>query len=116
MAWSTYKTPAKKRFMVVQTYMTTDGNIQPIIDINVDYNSEPGVNTPDTNLTQEGAAWETGVWDEDYWTVGERTVSIWNGVAQWGQVGAVRFTAQVQNAQLSVSGWDVVYEAGMFGG
>jgi hypothetical protein len=114
MAWNTFKTPNKKRFLAMQTYMASDGAPRPTIDIKVDYDYSPGINTPDINTVPDGAVWDEAEWDAEYWATGERTLTVWNGVAAEGRKGAVRMTTSVQNASFSVYGWDVVFEAGTF--
>ena len=114
-AWSDYKTPAKKHFLVIQTYLTSSGLARPIIDMKVNYDLTPGVNQPDVNETTTGAAWDLAVWDQDYWAPGERARTIWNGVCPTDHVGAVRLTALIQDSTFQVNGFDVIYEAGTYG-
>jgi hypothetical protein len=112
MAWNKFKTPSKKRFLALQTYMTTDGLPKPVIDMKVDYDYSAGYNVPDFTETVLGAEWDVGIWDVDYWAQGNRPVTVWNGVAAMGQVGAIRLTAQITNSSFFVNGWDVIFETG----
>ena len=124
MAWNNFKTPAKKHFLVLQTYLTSDGSPRPVIDMKVDYDYSKGVNTPDIGEILEGSTWDVALWDlpgqtpplpeGDFWAPGNRGITIWNGICPLGHVGAIRLTTLVQNSSLFVNGWDVVFEAGTF--
>jgi len=115
MAWSDYKTAADKHFKAIKTYIRSNGDVHPAIDIKVDYDFSEISNTPAIGDTADGALWDLATWDVDYWATGDRAITIWNGVSPVGHVGAVRLTARLSNATLAVSGWDVVYEVGEFG-
>ena len=115
MAWSLFKTPVKKHFLALQTYLTSDGSPRPIIDMKVDYDYSLGVNTPDIAEISTGALWDTAEWDVDFWAPGNRSITIWNGISPLGHVGAIRLTTLVQNSTFAVNGWDVVYEEGAHG-
>jgi len=115
MAWNNFKTQAKKHFLVIQTYVTSDGTPHPLIDMKVDYDFSPAINEPDLTSASSGAIWDLATWDVDYWAGGERGITIWNGIAPLGHVGAIRVTADISNCSFSLTGWDVVYEEGVFG-
>jgi hypothetical protein len=112
MAWSSFKTPAKKSFKAIQTYISTDGAPQPVIDIKTEYDFTDGVNQPDINEIPEGSYWDVSDWNTAEWATGERAITIWNGVAGRGRVGAVRMTHTVQNATFAIKGWEIIFEAG----
>jgi hypothetical protein len=112
MAWSQYKTPAVKQFKMIQVYLTTDGDPHPLVDFKVNYDYTPAVNQPDASFAQAGGVWDVAIWDVDYWATGTRAVRLWNGVKGLGRVGAPRLTALIKDCQFSVTGWDVIYEAG----
>jgi len=120
MAWNSFKTPAKKTFMAIQTYITTDGAPQPVIDIKTEYDFSEGINQPDLSTITDGSYWDEDPWaktqddppDGATWATGERAITIWNGVAGRGRVGAIRMTHTVQNSTFAIKGWEVIYEAG----
>lgn len=111
-AWSDFRNPAIKHFKMIKPYVITDGTPKPFVDIRVDYDESPLYNQPDISYGNVGSMWDTATWDEDYWAGGMRLVSSWNGVAEIGNVGAPRLTAQLLNCQFALSGWDVIYETG----
>jgi len=112
MAWNNFKTPLWKQFTGIKTYMTSDGAPQPIIDIKTEFDFSAGYNTPNVDDEPPGAEWDIATWDVDYWAAGDRAVTVFNGVAGKGCVGAIRLTTKVFDASFSVNGWEVVYEKG----
>jgi hypothetical protein len=113
-AWSQFKTPANKHFKMIKTYLITDGDPRPYIDVKVNYDDTPPTNQPDVSFARTGAVWDTATWDVDYWAGGERAVSIWNGVSDRviGTVGGPRLTALIKDCSFAVAGFDVIYEQG----
>jgi hypothetical protein len=115
MSWSRFKTSSRKQFKAVRTYLITDGDPHPVIDVKTDFDYSPGVNTPDISGVLEGSRWDVALWDVALWAPGERSVNLWNGVAADGVHGAVRVTAAVDNCTFSITGFDVLFEEGHFG-
>jgi hypothetical protein len=115
MAWDDFKTPAIKHFKALKSYLTSNGEVHPTIDIKTNFDSTPGDNTPDIGDTATGAIWNTALWNADTWGGGEKALALWNGVSALGHIGAVRLTMQIDSSSFSINGWDVVFEAGVFG-
>lgn len=121
-AWSQYKTPAIKHFKMILPYILTDGSPQPIIDVNVDYDSAEPFNTPDiTGADPADATWNAADWDlpnavppifGDFWVGGAKNWINWTGVGAIGRVGSIRMQARILNCSFSVAGWDILYERG----
>ena len=65
MAWSDFKAAADKHFTGVTTYLTTNGDVQPFIDIKVDFDFSPAENRPDIGTTTGGSDWDVARWEED---------------------------------------------------
>lgn len=121
-AWSQYKTPAIKHFKMILPYILTDGDPQPVIDVNVDYDTSQPYNMPDiTGANPADATWDAATWDlpegtppisGDYWVGGAKNWINWTGVGAIGRVGAIRMQARVLNCSFSVTGFDILYERG----
>jgi hypothetical protein len=112
MSWSVFKSPGVKHFKMVKTYFTSDGEVQSAIDIKCDYDLSDPQNIPDVTFQQEGAEWDTGTWDEDYWAAGPIPTSQWTGVGRLGRVGAIRLKASIKDCEFSITGFDLIYETG----
>ena len=49
---------------MILPYILTDGDPQPVIDVDVDYDSSAPYNTPDiTGADPTSAAWNSATWD-----------------------------------------------------
>lgn len=113
LAWSEFKSPANKHFKMLRTFLITDVQPQLMVDVKVDYDLTPPTNQPDiSTATGGGAEWDVADWDTAEWAQGALPTSLWNGVASFGRVGAVRLTARVKNCTFSITGWDVLFEQG----
>jgi hypothetical protein len=115
MAWDDFKTPATKHYKALKTYYSSNGDVHPTIDIKTEFDYSSGVNAPDIGDTATGALWNVATWNVDDWGTGERAITLWNGVSGLGHIGAVRLTTQIGNSTFAVNGWDVLFEAGVFG-
>ena len=111
-AWGNFGTPAIKHFKMVLPYLQSDGTPRPYIDMKVDYDLSPPTNQPDVTFADTGAAWDEGDWDVASWAGGLITHNNWTGVGRLGRVGAPRLVALIQNAEFSLTGWDVLFETG----
>jgi hypothetical protein len=115
MAWSRFGTAANKQFKAVRSYLVTDGNVHPKIDVKTNFDMSLGVNVPDISDLSGASMWDVAHWDVDYWAPGERPIIKWNGVAAKGVYGAIRLTADINNCTFAVTGFDVMFEEGLFG-
>jgi hypothetical protein len=112
MAWSQYRTPGVKHFKMIKVYYTSDGEVQPALDIKCDYDLTPPENIPDVTFRQGGVEWGKGTWGVDFWASGPIPTSSWNGVGRLGRVGAPRLRASIGDCEFSITGFDLIYETG----
>lgn len=112
MAWGNFGTPAIKQFKMVQPYIQSTGTPRPFVDIKVDYDLSAPLNQPDVTTADTGATWDLATWDVDAWASGVNVHTNWSGVARLGSVAGPRLVALISNAEFSVAGFDVLYEAG----
>jgi hypothetical protein len=117
MAWSQFKVPNIKHFKMLLTYIVSDGDPRPFVDVKTDYDQSPALNQPEiSEVSASGATWDTATWDVDAWVGGEKTWVNWTGVGGLGRVGAIRVSAQVSNCSFAITGWNVLFEeGGLFG-
>lgn len=111
-AWSNYGTPASKQFKMVLPYLQSDGEPHPYLDMRVDYDMRPATNQPDVSFGSTGAVWDLADWDTATWAGSMQGHNNWTGVTGNGRVGAPRLTALIKDCQLSLTGWDVLFETG----
>jgi hypothetical protein len=113
--WSQFGTPARKHFLAIQTYMISNGQPRPSIDLKVDYDSSPGINIPDITELVGSSLWDVAHWNTAMWSPGEKAMKVWNGVPSSGISGSVRVSASIYNCAFAITGWDVLFETGKFG-
>lgn len=111
-AWSNFKTPGVKQFKMLKPYIITDGQPSPVIDMQVDYETNPPVNQPDLTFSTAGASWDDADWDTSDWAPPSTMVGKWSGVGRLGTVGAVRLQALISGCEFALSGADILYETG----
>lgn len=112
MAWGNFGTPAIKQFKMVKPYLQSTGTPRPYIDIKVDYDLTSPTNQPDVTTSDQGSTWDLATWDVDSWASGMVTFTNWQGVSAIGGVAGPRLVALLQNADLALTGWDVLFETG----
>lgn len=89
-AFNTCETPGRlKNFVMAQPLLTTDGQTDPGIAINVDFARQTPVNQV-TTPTVPLVYWDSGVWDTDSWPETERQITNWIAVDGVGSYGSVR--------------------------
>jgi hypothetical protein len=111
-AWRQFGIPLKKKFNMMRTYMVTDGLVDPYMDIRVDYDQSKPANEPEPIIATSGAIWDVADWDTSDWAKGETAVMLWEGATGKGVVGAPRFRAAIVASRLSITGVDILFEAG----
>jgi hypothetical protein len=111
-AWSNFGTPAQKQFKMVLPYLQTDGQPRPFLDMRVDYDMTPPTNQPDVTFAAIGAVWDVAEWDTSDWAGSVASRNYWTGVGGLGRVGAPRMVALILDCEFSLTGWDVLFEAG----
>lgn len=111
-SWQNYGTPAIKHFKMVLPFIRSSGTPKPYVDVKVDYDMRPPTNQPDITFSDSGANWDVAAWNADGWVDDVVNHNNWSGVGVIGHVAAPRLVALVNNAEFTLSGFDVLYETG----
>jgi hypothetical protein len=114
LAWNDLGTPQRKHVKFIHTFLITDGNPQPYLDINFDYNYAKPQNQPVPIAIAQGTEWDVAYWDVTDWAKGAEARRIVNGVRGMGNVLAVRFRCAVDDCAVGITGFSIVYEPGAF--
>jgi len=126
-AWSNYKTPGIKQFKMVRVYGRTTGlPTRPFIDIAVNFLDNAPGNQPEVLVPPPATLWgPAGVNGPDNppysptppwgtpWGRGWLPMVSWGGVGRLGNVGAPVVKVSVKGSRFELSGFDVVFEAGI---
>lgn len=109
-AFSYFDKPGQlKRFVMARPIFQANGNVQPTITMNIDFNDV--TRTPITLNTAGGSLWNISPWGSP-WDVGNVIIKNWLGIAGLGYVGSGRISFQSQGLILNWFSTDVMYEPG----
>lgn len=112
VAFSRYGYPGKKRFTGVRTYFLADAAPDLLLEMKVDFDDSPANNEVQTTSTVQGSAWDVADWDDALWGGGKFSVAKWAGVTGVGTFGGIRLRVATNSTEISLTGFDVAFEAG----
>ncbi len=109
----------QKRWMMCRPLLTTDGQVNPGLAFNVDFNTNAPISVPETSA-QVLSLWDVALWDEGLW-VGEMTIGNWTSVTGLGYCASIRMVVSLTGPDtgfgeivLRVNGFDLTYQKGAF--
>lgn len=111
-AWSSFGTPAQKRFTMARPHMRCDAVPSPLLEIRTDYDITPPGTAPTVTEQGEGAIWDLAEWDTAVWAGSSSVYSQWTGLAGIGHVGGLRLVISSSTASFAIIRAEVVFEAG----
>jgi hypothetical protein len=109
-AFSDYKTPNYKRFVMVRPRISAAEGYHPGVEMKVNYDVSP-ITAPQSSEAAEGAEWDTAEWDVASWAGASSNILDWVGTSGMGVVGAPAYTIS-QDVAFTLFATDVMYEDG----
>lgn len=111
-AFSYFKSAGQiKKFTMARPTFLTDGDIDPAIVLNVDF--ETRVPTSSPSFTMGGdSLWDVSPWDTSSWALGDSIVKKWQSVTGVGYCGGLRIKTVTQNLRVQWVSTDFTYEKG----
>jgi uncharacterized protein YaiE (UPF0345 family) len=101
-----------KLFTAVRPIITTNGQFQPLIRLETDFNSVAPMSAPTLSLVSGNSAWDTAVWDGGIWG-GTATISkSWQSVGGIGFAATIRMTSLSKGLTADLQSIDYVFEKG----
>lgn len=104
----------KKYFTRARPTISTDGNPDLFLGINVDFDVSDTTAVLSPAPTATGV-WDAATWDASLWGSGLITTNSWQGVTGVGTCGGVRFLTASSGLQIEWASTDVVYQIGWAG-
>lgn len=101
----------QKRFTLARPVFTTEGDINPAILINTDFQQNRTTVAP-SFTANVGSPWDTSPWDTSSWTQGDNLVHKWQTVTGIGFAAGIRVVTQTQNLSVRWNSTDFVFENG----
>lgn len=111
-----------KQFTQCRVLLSSDGQIQPGLGLNVDFSSGATVG-PTTFEQSTGDLWDVALWDAGVWPVTNRIITDWTTVEGIGYCASIRVQGEVQaettamqgdSLLLAVNGFDLLLVDGAF--
>lgn len=88
-AFSSFGTPAmQKQFLMVRPVFLSGDLPGVLVDIDVDYNTEPPTGAVTYDVPDLFSRWDTGTWDSSVWAGGVKTYAEWASVSGVGFAGS----------------------------
>lgn len=110
-AFSYFKTDYKKFVTMVRPIILSDGTINAVVSLNVDFNDVPSTNAP-TFSTGTGAVWNVASWNTSSWALGQTANTNWLTVTGVGFAISLYITAQTNVSQVNLTSIDYAYQSG----
>lgn len=101
----------RKQFKMVKPYFGTDGQIEPGVMLNIDYNDARVINTGAAIPTTAGV-WDVGLWDAAVWGGDLQTLAKWRKVNGFGYRAAIRVAINTNTTSVRWYSTDFAVEAG----
>ncbi len=111
-AFSYFKSPGQvKHFKMVRPVFSSEGDINPAVLMNVDF-QQNHTTVPPSFSGSSGVAWDVGSWDTSSWTSSSNLVRKWQGVTGVGTAGGIRVVTATMDIGCKWQATDIVYEVG----
>jgi hypothetical protein len=128
----------QKRWTMCRPQLTTDGQVNPGLALNVDFREDAPLSVPSTPIVA-ASLWDVALWDQGLWAGDVRTQANWNTVDGIGYCASIRLAVDIESSDaigepavwgeslwgastwgatitdeivLQVNAFDVVYEKG----
>jgi hypothetical protein len=109
-AFTNFGSTELKTFTMARPIFETDGIINPVVDVNVDYVVKHNTNTP--TFSSLGSLWDVSTWDVASWSGTGILQRKWKGVSSIGYAGAVHMSVKSNGVSLDWHATQYVFEAG----
>lgn len=113
-AFNPLKMPGRqKQFLAARPILTSDGDIQPALEANIDFKDKMPTSIP-TSVSVAGAEWDAVLWDIAPWNTAQTVQQNWAGLTGAGYFMALRMKIATKTATCRVSSVQILYKPGTF--
>jgi hypothetical protein len=93
----------QKRWTMCRPQLTTDGQVNPGLALNVDFRDDAPLSIPSTQIVA-ASLWDVALWDQGLWTGDVRTKANWDSVDGIGYCASIRLAVDIAGATLNAPG------------
>ena len=106
----------QKRWTMCRPQLTTDGQVNPGLALNVDFRTDAPISIP-TTIASVAALWDEALWDVDVWPTETSVQANWTTVAGLGYCASIRMAVDVSGPGTGLAGiWGVsLWGSGFWG-
>lgn len=101
----------EKDFKMVRPVFSSDGVVNPGLQLNVDFEEDSPVSVP-TSVGVPGAVWDEELWDVAEWGGSDNISKNWAGITGTGYSAAMRMKVNTKTLTISWKSTDFLYEVG----
>lgn len=110
--WDDLGTDFQKHLKMVRPLHSASGEFTPLVLTFMDYDDSTPSMVANSFANEEGAEWDVAEWDVASWSTVGTSRNRWHGVNGTGMVASIYYECRLQNIELSISGFDILYERG----
>ncbi len=85
----------QKRWTMCRPQLTTDGQVNPGLALNVDFRDDAPLSIPSTQIVA-ASLWDVALWDEGLWAGDIRTKANWDSVDGIGYCASIRLAVDIE--------------------
>jgi hypothetical protein len=93
----------QKRWTMCRPQLTTDGQVNPGLALNVDFRDDAPLSIPSTQIVA-ASLWDVALWDQGLWAGDIRTKANWDSVDGIGYCASIRLAVDIESVQLGSPG------------
>lgn len=94
----------QKRWTMCRPQLTTDGQVNPGLALNVDFRDDAPLSIPSTQIIA-ASLWDVALWDQGLWTGDIRTKANWDSVDGIGYCASIRLAVDIAGSTLGSPGF-----------
>jgi len=85
----------QKRWTMCRPQLTTDGQVNPGLALNVDFRDDAPLSVPSTQIGN-ASLWDVALWDQGLWSGDVRTQANWDTIDGIGYCASVRLAVDIE--------------------
>lgn len=93
----------QKRFVMCRPQLTTDGQVNPGLALNVDFRDDAPLSVPTTQISP-ASLWDVALWDQGLWASDISVKANWDSVDGIGYCASIRLAVDIEGSSVGEPG------------